>query len=157
LKRLAENLERWGLHAELVGADANDWHPAERFDAILLDAPCSATGTIRRHPDVPRLKRPADVAALVQAQDRLLASAVALLKPGGRLIYAVCSLQPEEAEPRAAVALAGGQVRLEPFTEAELACLPAARTAEGYLRTHPGLWADRGGLDGFFAVRLIKA
>jgi len=161
LKRLGENLARWGLKAELVRADANDWRPAERFDAILLDAPCSATGTIRRHPDVARLKRPADVATLTQAQDRLLASAIALLKPGGRLIYAVCSLQPEEGAGRIAAALATGGVRpsgvrLDPFTKEELAILPEARTAEGFLRTHPGMWAERGGMDGFFAARLVR-
>lgn len=156
LKRLGENLTRWGLRAELVRADANDWRPEERFDAILLDAPCSATGTIRRHPDVARLKRPADVASMTQAQDRLLTSAIALLKPGGRLVYAVCSLQPEEGPGRVAAVLAKGGVRPDPFTETELADLPEARTPDGTLRTHPGLWPDRGGLDGFFAARLIR-
>lgn len=161
LKRLGDNLSRWGLKADLVAADANAWRTEERFDAILLDAPCSATGTIRRHPDVARLKRPGDVASLIQAQDRLLASAIALLKPGGRLIYAVCSLQPEEGAGRIAAALAAGGVRpdgvrLDPFTEAELATLPEARTPEGFLRTHPGMWAERGGMDGFFAARLVR-
>ncbi len=156
LKRLAENLGRWGLRADLVQADANDWKTEERFDAILVDAPCSATGTIRRHPDVQRLKRPNDVANLTQAQDRLLASALKLLKPGGRLVYAVCSLQPEEGAPRIAAALARGGVRHEPFTPAELAALPEALTPTGHLRTHPGLWPETGGMDGFFAARLIK-
>ncbi len=156
LKRLGENLTRWGLRAELVRADANDWRPEERFDAILLDAPCSATGTIRRHPDIARLKRPGDVASMTQAQDRLLASAIALLKPGGRLVYAVCSLQPEEGPGRVAAALAKGGVRLDPFTETELADLSEARTAEGFLRTHPGMWAERGGMDGFFAGRVVR-
>jgi len=156
LKRLRDNLDHWGLRAELVRADANEWKPEERFDAILLDAPCSATGTIRRHPDVARLKRPGDVAALTQAQDRLLASAIALLKPGGRLVYAVCSLQPEEGPDRIAAMLAGGSVRLMPFTQEDLPDLPEALTPDGCLRTHPGLWPHLGGMDGFFAARLVR-
>ena len=150
LDRLAGNLAKWRLHADLVRADATDWTPAETFDAILLDAPCSATGTIRRHPDVPHLKRASDIKSLVAAQQRLLTAAAAMLKPGGRLIYAVCSMQPEEA----AVRVAG--LRPDPFTPDELAAIPEARTPEGYLRTHPALWPDLGGMDGFFAMRLIK-
>ncbi len=153
LTRLAENLARWGLHAELIQADATTWTPPEKFDAILLDAPCSATGTIRRHPDVPHLKRAGDIKTLIQAQDRLLAAAAAMLKPGGRLIYAVCSLQPEEGAARVANA---PNLCPDPFTAKELAMVPEARTAEGYLRTHPALWPERGGMDGFFAARLIK-
>ncbi len=156
LARMAGNLRRWGLAAEMVQADAAAWPTEERFDAILLDAPCSATGTIRRHPDVLRLKRPGDVASLTAAQDRLLGAAIALLKPGGRLVYAVCSLQPEEGAPRVAAALAAGGVRHDPFTVRELAAIPEARTADGFLRTHPGLWAERGGMDGFFAARLVR-
>jgi 16S rRNA (cytosine967-C5)-methyltransferase len=150
LDRLAGNLARWGLPAELVRADATDWTPTERFDAILLDAPCSATGTIRRHPDVPHLKRASDIKSLVAAQERLLTAAAAMLKPGGRLVYAVCSMQPEEAAVRV------GSLRPDPFTPDELAAIPEARTPEGFLRTHPALWADWGGMDGFFAMRLIK-
>jgi 16S rRNA (cytosine967-C5)-methyltransferase len=155
LRRLAENLKRWGLAADLVGADAATWKPAGLFDAVLLDAPCSATGTIRRHPDVPRLKRPRDVQSLAQAQDTLLAAAAAMVRPGGRLIYAVCSLQPEEGAPRAQAATRHG-LRLDPFRPEELADLPEALTPEGFLRTHPGMWADKGGMDGFFAARLIR-
>ena len=154
LERLAGNLAHWGLHAELIQADATSWVPSgELFDAILLDAPCSATGTIRRHPDVPHLKRAGDVKTLAAAQDRLLAAGAAMLKPGGRLIYAVCSLQPEEAEPRVANV---PNLRPEPFTQQELAMLPEARTQDGNLRTHPALWPGRGGMDGFFAARLIR-
>ncbi len=156
MRRMEENLRRWRLDANLVQADAATWQPEAVFDAVLLDAPCSATGTIRRHPDVLRLKRPQDVRALAQAQDRLLAAAPRLLRSGGRLIYAVCSLQPDEGPQRVAAALARGQWRLEPFTPAELAALPEARTGEGFLRTHPGMWADRGGMDGFFAARLVR-
>ena len=156
LERMAGNLRRWRLHATLVQADVLRWTPAAVFDAVLLDAPCSATGTIRRHPDVLRLKRPQDVRALVETQDRLLAAATGLLRPGGRLVYAVCSLQPEEGAERVKAAAALGSWRLEPFTSAELALLPEALTGEGFLRTHPGLWGDLGGMDGFFAARLIR-
>ncbi|HUN40427.1 MAG TPA: transcription antitermination factor NusB [Acetobacteraceae bacterium] len=157
LGRLAENLRRWGLEARLVQADAAAWRPEHGgFDAVLLDAPCSATGTIRRHPDVPHIKRPRDVLALSETQDRLLAAAVGLLRPGGRLVYAVCSLQPEEGAPRIDTALARGGLRLEPFTVDELADVPEARTTEGYLRTHPGMWPELGGMDGFFAARLVR-
>jgi 16S rRNA (cytosine967-C5)-methyltransferase len=157
LALLRENLGRLHLAPETVLADAASWAPAgEEFDAVLLDAPCSATGTIRRHPDVPHLKRPRDVRALAEMQDRLLAAATAMLRPGGRLIYAVCSLQPEEGAARVKVALARGGLRHDPFTRLELAALPEARTADGFLRTHPGQWPDRGGMDGFFAARLVK-
>jgi 16S rRNA (cytosine967-C5)-methyltransferase len=155
LARLTANLRRWGLAAELVGADAATWRPAAPFDAVLLDAPCSATGTIRRHPDVLRLKRPRDVRSLTRAQDVLLAAAASMLRPGGRLIYAVCSLQPEEGAPRVQAAARYG-LRLDPFRPEELHALPEALTPEGLLRTHPGLWSDRGGMDGFFAARLIR-
>ena len=153
LTRLAENLQKWGLHAALVQADATIWTPPALFDAILLDAPCSATGTIRRHPDVPHLKRASDVKTLTAAQDRLLAAAATMLKPGGRLIYAVCSLQPEEGAARIAH-LTG--MKPAPFTTEELSALPEARTSDGHLLTHPALWSERGGMDGFFAGRLVR-
>lgn len=156
LARLKENLARLRLTAELIHADVTAWHPGQLFDAILLDAPCSATGTIRRHPDVPHLKRPRDVAALATEQDALLDAAARLLRPGGRLIYAVCSLQPEEGAPRVAAAIARLGLRPAPFAASELSEFPEARTADGFLRTHPGMWTGRGGLDGFFAARLIK-
>jgi 16S rRNA (cytosine967-C5)-methyltransferase len=156
LDRLRENLARLRLGAETVLADATVWRPSQPVDAVLLDAPCSATGTIRRHPDVPHLKRPRDIVQFTQTQDRLLQAAAAMLRPGGRLVYAVCSLQPEEGAGRVAAALQMG-LSPDPFTPAELADLPEARTPEGYLRTHPGLWPDRGGMDGFFAARLRRA
>ncbi|HEY4172526.1 MAG TPA: transcription antitermination factor NusB [Rhodopila sp.] len=157
IERLTANLKRWGLPADVINADALEWTPPGLFDAILLDAPCSATGTIRRHPDVARLKRPRDVQTVVQAQDKLLEAAAAMLRPGGRLIYAVCSLQPEEGAPRVAAAVARGGLRHDAFTVEEMAALPAALTREGFLRTHPGLWRERGGMDGFFAARLVKS
>lgn len=153
LTRLAENLERWGMRAELVQADATVWTPGPTFDAILLDAPCSATGTIRRHPDVLHLKRAGDIKTLAAAQDRLVAAAAAMLKPGGRLVYAVCSLQPDEGAPR--VATVPG-MRPDPFTDDELSGVAEARTPAGQLRTHPALWPDRGGMDGFFAARMVR-
>jgi 16S rRNA (cytosine967-C5)-methyltransferase len=153
LARLRQNLRHWNLHAELVHADAASYSPGRLFDAVLLDAPCSATGTIRRHPDVPHLKRPRDVRALTETQDRLLRAAMALLRPGGRLIYSVCSLQPEEGAPR--VAAANGLLH-DPFAAEELPGLPEALTPEGFLRTLPSMWAELGGMDGFFVARLIK-
>jgi 16S rRNA (cytosine967-C5)-methyltransferase len=156
LARLAENLRRWGLAAELVCADATVWLPPAPLDAVLLDAPCSATGTIRRHPDILHLKRARELVALNAVQDALLAAAIGMLRPGGRLIYAVCSLQPEEGAPRIAAALARGGVRHVPFLPTELPGLPQAIGADGFMRTHPGMWAERGGMDGFFAARLMR-
>jgi 16S rRNA (cytosine967-C5)-methyltransferase len=156
LDRLRENLRQWRLVAETVQADAVVWTPGAPLDAVLLDAPCSATGTIRRHPDVPHLKRPRDVQALTETQDRLLAAATRMLRPGGRLVYSVCSLQPEEGAARIGAALARGGLRHDPFAPDELAALPEALTADGFLRTLPCMWAERGGMDGFFAARLIK-
>ncbi|MDE2575314.1 MAG: rRNA cytosine-C5-methylase [Rhodospirillales bacterium] len=156
LARLRGNVARMHLAAEIVQADATAWRPPVPFDAVLLDAPCSATGTIRRHPDVAHLKRPADIAALAGGQDRLLDAACALLRPGGRLVYAVCSLQPEEGAPRIAAALARLPLRAAPFTAAEAPGLAAALTADGWLRTTPALWPETGGMDGFFVARAIR-
>ncbi len=153
LARLAENLARLHLTVETVTADAAAWEPGEKFDAVLLDAPCSATGTARRHPDVLHLKRPRDLTALAVQQDRLLDAACAMLKPGGRLVYAVCSLQAEEGFERAAAAVERLGLRTVPVTKAELPGLPDAITPEGWLRTLPYMWPGRGGMDGFFAAR----
>jgi 16S rRNA (cytosine967-C5)-methyltransferase len=156
IERLTANLKRWNLPAEVINADATAWTPPALFDAVLLDAPCSATGTIRRHPDVARVKRQRDVQTVTVAQDKLLDAAAGMLRSGGRLIYAVCSLQPEEGAPRIAAIAARTGLRPDPFTAEELATLPEARTREGFLRTHPGMWHESGGMDGFFAARLIK-
>lgn len=156
LRRLQQNLARLRLEAETVLADAALWQPPVLLDAVLLDAPCSATGTARRHPDVLRLKRPADLASLAKGQDRLLEAAARMLRPGGRLVYAVCSLQPEEGERRAEAAHRFGLAPSR-FTSEELSALPEALTPEGWLRTHPGLWPEHGGMDGFFAARFVRA
>ena len=130
MARLRENLARLGLCAETVVADAAAWTPPAPFDAVLLDAPCSATGTVRRHPDIPHLKRPRDVAAAREMQERLLAAALRMLRPGGRLIYAVCSLQPEEGSGLVEVALSGGSTQRFPFKESELEDVPEALTQD---------------------------
>ena len=154
LRRLRQNLTRLRLEADAIEADVATWMPPQPLDAILLDAPCSATGTARRHPDVLRLKRQSDIASLVEGQDKLIEAAARMLRPGGRLVYAVCSLQPEEGEQRAQAATRFGLEPL-PFGQDELVALPEARTAEGWLRTHPGMWPELGGMDGFFAARFI--
>ncbi len=156
MQRLAGNLARLGLSAALVRADARHWRPEAPLDGVLLDAPCSATGTIRRHPDVPYLKRQSDILPLTQLQDQLLAAATAMLKPGGRLVYAVCSLQPEEGPARAAAALARLPLDPDPVRRSELPELAAAIGREGWVRTHPGLWPQHGGLDGFFIARFRR-
>ena len=157
LKRLAENLERLGLGAATVAADAAAWQPPAPADAVLLDAPCSASGTLRRHPDIARLKGPQDVAALSAAQDRLLANAVTMVKPGGLLVYAVCSLQPEEGPERIARLLSEHQdLERVPVAPAEVPGMSEAITAEGDFRSLPCHWGERGGLDGFYACRLKR-
>ena len=151
---LKGNLARLGLQAECVVADALTWRPAEKFAAILLDAPCSATGTIRRHPDLLHLRKPRDVQAMTRAQDALLDAAVDMLAPGGRIVYAVCSLQPEEGAARVDAACTRLGLRREKLALPEL---PETVTQAGDVRTHPGMWAERGGLDGFFVARLVRA
>ncbi len=151
---LKGNLTRLGLDVECILADATTWRPAQKFNAILLDAPCSATGTIRRHPDLLHLRKPRDIQSLTQAQDALLTAAAQMLAPGGRLIYAVCSLQPEEGEARIDSACARLGLRRAPLSLPEL---PEALTPRGDVRTHPGMWPQHGGLDGFFIARLVHA
>ena len=152
--RLRENLVRLGLDARVVQGDASEWDPGVRFDAILLDAPCSATGTIRRHPDVPYLKRPTDVPSLAKLQAPLLAHAASLLAPGGRLVFATCSLQREEGEDQAANPPPG--LIPDPIRPEEVPGLEMAITPEGWLRTAPDLWEGEGGMDGFFVARFRK-
>jgi 16S rRNA (cytosine967-C5)-methyltransferase len=160
LNRLRENLARLALQAETVAADALEWR-AGPFDAVLLDAPCSATGTIRRHPDVPWLKSEADIAVLTALQQRLLDRAVELLKPGATLVYCVCSLEPEEAEDQIAALLArDSRVARTPMAAQEVCGRAEFLTADGDLRTLPPQLPDPdprwGGLDGFYAARLTR-
>jgi 16S rRNA (cytosine967-C5)-methyltransferase len=160
LKRLSDNLARLSLSAETVCADAVEWQ-AEPFDAVLLDAPCSATGTIRRHPDLPWLKQAADIATLAALQRRLLDRALALTKPGGMLVYCTCSLEPEENEAVVAELLARERgVRRAPIVAAEIAGRAEFITTDGDLRTLPYHFPDTdsrmAGCDGFYAARLIK-
>lgn len=160
LGRLAENMSRLRLAVETREADVLDL-PDEPFDAVLLDAPCSATGTIRRHPDVAWTKRPSDLAALADLQRRLLDKAAALTRPGGRLVYCTCSLEPEEGvdQVEAFLARAGDFARLAVRPE-EVGGLAEAVTPAGDLRTLPCHLPDapegRSGLDGFFAARLVR-
>ena len=156
LARLHENLARCRLTAEVVQADVAKWQPERPADAIVLDAPCSATGTIRRHPDIAWLKTADDVARLTRTQDRLLQAAANMLRSGGVLVYAVCSLQPEEGPVRVAQALAAdSRLQRRPVTADELPGLTEALTAEGDVRTLPSMWAERGGVDGFYIARLV--
>ncbi|USQ95829.1 RsmB/NOP family class I SAM-dependent RNA methyltransferase [Caulobacter sp. RL271] len=155
LKRVTENLARTGLEAEIVAADAAVWEDDRTFDAILLDAPCSATGTFRRHPDVLWAARPGDVASLAAVQARILDSAADRLKPGGRLVYCVCSLEPEEGEAQVEAFLARRpDMALEPITAGEGGSPEASLTARGTLRLLPH--QREGGQDGFFAARFRK-
>jgi 16S rRNA (cytosine967-C5)-methyltransferase len=151
MTRLGENLTRAGLSATLVTSDAAKWQPGEMFDAILLDAPCTGTGTLRRHPDIAWLKDEEDVARLTLAQDRLLVHAAGMLKPGGTLIYAVCSLQDDEGPARIA-GLLGHRRALKrlPVQPAELPSFELAITSDGDVRTLPSM-----GLDGFYIARLV--
>lgn len=155
LLRLRENLARLGLEAETVQADVAQWQPGQRFEAILLDAPCSATGTIRRHPDVPHLKRPNDIGSLGKLQQQLLAASAALLAPGGSLVFATCSLQREEGEAQAANPPPG--LRPDPIRAEEVPGLESALSPQGWLRTRPDLWPEQGGMDGFFVARFRAA
>jgi len=156
MRRMRENLLRTRTGVKVVIADALDWNPEGEFDAILLDAPCSATGTIRRHPDLPHLKTGAVLSSLVPLQDALLARAWQWLAPGGALVYATCSLLPEEGEARVASFLGSHpDARLDPVGPDS--GIPPEMVSEGALRSLPSHWPDIGGLDGFYAARLVRA
>lgn len=156
MRRMRENLLRTRTGVKVVIADALDWEPEGEFDAILLDAPCSATGTIRRHPDLPYLKSGGALGALLPLQDALLQKAWGWLARGGTMVFATCSLLPEEGEARVA-AFMGTQpdARLIPI-QAEEGIAPEM-IRQGMLRTLPSHWTDIGGLDGFFAARIERA
>jgi 16S rRNA (cytosine967-C5)-methyltransferase len=155
--RLETNLARLGLSAETVTADATEWRPPAPVNAVLLDAPCSGTGTLRRHPDIARLKDRDDIAALSALQDRLLAAAVEMIAPGGSLVYAACSLQPEEGPERiAALLAAGAPVARVPVEAGEVFGQDDWLSPDGDLRTLPCHLAELGGMDGFYACRLRR-
>jgi 16S rRNA (cytosine967-C5)-methyltransferase len=160
--RMRDNFSRLGLQAETAVADATEWQTENKFDGVLVDAPCASTGTIRRHPDVAWLRQELDIGALTALQQRLLQKAAALLKPGGTLIYCTCSLEPEEGEQAIAALLSAEPgMRRAPIEAGEVAGLSEILTPEGDLRTLPCHLphADPrlSGLDGFYAARLVKS
>jgi 16S rRNA (cytosine967-C5)-methyltransferase len=167
LARLKDNLTRLSLDAEAIVADATGWPGKSSgddggVDGILIDAPCSSTGTIRRHPDVAWLRQEADIAGSGALQKRLLQKAVGLLKPGGMLVYCTCSLEPEEGETAIAALLAAeASLRRVPIAAGEVAGLAEIINPQGDLRTLPSHLAHAdpryGGLDGFYAARLVKS
>ena len=157
LERLQANLARLQLTATPVAADALHWTPPQPLDGVLLDAPCSATGTLRRHPDAAWSKTPADVKVLLRVQAQLLQHAAQILAPGGTLVYCVCSLLPEEGEEQVAAFLAANPSFVQvPVTAAEVPGLAACITAQGAVRTTPCDLETSGGIDGFYIVRLRK-
>jgi 16S rRNA (cytosine967-C5)-methyltransferase len=157
LDRLRANLARTGLSAEVVAVPAEDWDDPRSFDAVLLDAPCTATGTFRRNPEVLRATKPADVAKLADVQHRLLDAAAERVKPGGRLVYCVCSLEREEGETQIIAFLRRNPAfRTAPANPTVVGAPSEALTPEGWLRILPSMWAEKGGLDGFFIARLDR-
>ncbi|MFC2966639.1 RsmB/NOP family class I SAM-dependent RNA methyltransferase [Acidimangrovimonas pyrenivorans] len=155
LARLSANLSRCGLGAEVIAADALHWQADAPFDAVLLDAPCSATGTIRRHPDLPFVKDGSEIAGLVELQARLIDRALDRVKPGGRLVFCTCSLLPEEGEAQLAATLARHpDLRVDPAEAPGVS--PDWRDTRGGLRLRPDHWAERGGIDGFYMAVLRK-
>lgn len=157
LERVSANLARLGLEARTVVADAAQWRPDSPVDAVLLDAPCSATGTLRRHPDVARHKNQAEVLKLAEVQARLLEATASILRPGGMLVYCVCSLQPEEGARQIERLLEGGApFRRVPLCPDDVGGRAELISAEGDLRTLPCHLVERGGMDAFFAARLQR-
>lgn len=156
LARLLENLDRTGLSAKVVTADLMNWEPGFEADAVLLDAPCSATGIFRRHPDVLHRVRPRVISEMAELQAQLLPRAARWVRPGGLMVYATCSLEPEEGEHQIERFLAGHpEFAIDPVLPDEL---PEGLVAHerGWLRTLPGMLVEQGGLDGFFMVRLMR-
>ena len=164
MTRLRDNLSRLALDAETVVTDAVEWQGQNgaAFDGILIDAPCTSTGTIRRHPDIGWLRQETDIGPLAALQRRLLQKAAALLRPGGKLVYCTCSLEPEEGEQAIAALLAAeSTMQRAPIESGEVAGLEEILTADGDVRTLPCHLPHQdprlGGLDGFYAARLIKS
>jgi 16S rRNA (cytosine967-C5)-methyltransferase len=155
---LMRNMERLGLPVEPIVRDVREAQLASDFDVVLLDAPCTATGTIRRHPDVAWAKREGDVASLARLQAELLDAAAGAVRPGGRLVYATCSLEPEEGE-RHVEAFLGRQrsFALAPVAASEIGGLAECVTADGVVRARPDMLAAHGGIDGFFVARFTRA
>ena len=154
--RLTSNLHRLGLTADIRIADALSASTSDHFPLILLDAPCSATGTIRRHPEIMHLRRQSDVINRTIIQDQLIDAAIARLAPGGTLVYAVCSLQTQEGSDRVKAALRRHDLVIDPIQPSELPGLDAAITKSGTFQTDPGFWPAQGGIDGFFVARLKR-
>lgn len=160
-KRLKENIDRLGLAAEIVTADATVFSAARPFEAVLVDAPCSSTGTIRRHPDIAWVKNDADVVRLCDVQARLLSHAAGLAAPGGRIVFSNCSLDPREGEMLVETFVKNdGRVEIDPVRPGEIAGIDEFITPDGTIRTTPADWPNEqprlAGLDGFFAARLRR-
>ncbi len=160
LERLDENMTRLGMEVSTVVADATKWTPDEPFDAVLLDAPCTGTGTLRRHPDIAHLKSPRDLLKLAALQERLLRHVITILRPGGVLVYCTCSLEPEEGELQIKRLLDdNANISLDPVRSDEVSGHDSWISKEGFLRTLPfDLVCDSpgsSGIDGFFAARLV--
>ncbi len=161
LDRLRSNLARLALEADVIEADATAWAPGRRFDGVLLDAPCLATGAVRRHPDILRLKRADDLGRLTEIQARLLDNAAQLVKPGGTLVYCTCSLEPEEGPHQVARVLGrSADWARAPIDPAEIGVDPSWLTSDGDLRTLPSHLRleppEFSGIDGFYAARLVR-
>lgn len=158
LKRLESNLKRLAMHAEIIMADGTRYQNQTPADAILLDVPCSATGTLRRHPDALHLKNAEDLLTLLPLQAELLDNAVTLLKSGGMMVYCTCSLFKDEGERQITAFLERHpNMRLHPILQTEIPGLSDAITPEGMLRILPDMWPEHGGIDGFFIARMRKA
>jgi 16S rRNA (cytosine967-C5)-methyltransferase len=157
MARLRENLERAKLDAELIESDMRDYE-ADPAPFVLLDAPCSATGTIRRHPELPWIKSASDIQLTAQAAGEFLDAAADMVAPGGTLVFAVCSLEPEEGAEQVADFLARNDLFTRKAISAdEIFGLRDAIDANGDLRTLPCHLAEKGGMDGFYAARLIRS
>lgn len=157
LKRLRQNFARTKLEAEVIAIPAEDWEDSRQFDAVLLDAPCTATGTFRRNPEALRAVRPTDIAKLADVQHRLLDVAANKVKPGGRMVYCVCSLEREEGETQILAFLRRNSAfKTAPINPEDVGAPQEALTKEGWLRILPGQWADKGSLDGFFIAHLQR-
>ena len=158
LGRLRANLERTALAADVVAGDALTFKPAVLFDAVLVDAPCSATGTIRRHPDLPHLRNGREIGPLLELQAALLTRAWTWVAPGGRLVWCVCSLLPAEGEVQVARFVENTRdARVVPPGPGIAGIEPRWTDSRGGLRLRPDFWPERGGIDGFYAACLEKA